>query len=321
MSSNSLISVVIRTLNEERYLAELLEAIYSQNIERSELEVVIVDSGSTDATLEIAKQFGCRVTTIAKNQFTFGRSLNLGCEFAKGEVLVFVSGHCIPVHESWLQCLCEPILDGSAAYTYGRQVGRDTTKYSETRHFEKWFPAVSQIPQEGYFCNNANAAVSRDAWRRFLFNEELSGLEDMYLAKLLTESGFKIGYVADAPVFHIHDENWAQVRVRYERESRALRVIMPEVQFTLSDLFVCVIRSVVSDLVSVPRKSHGLGQALEIIRFRWNQYLGSYLGSRGVEKLSSERKRQYFYPNESNSERRSNVAKSESHRASAAETK
>ena len=159
-----LASIVIRTYNEERYLNELLQAISKQENEVVDREVVIIDSGSTDATLEIAESHNCRITHIKKSEFTFGKSLNMGCDFANGDFLVFVSGHCIPASDSWLDELCKPMVDGLVDYSYGRQVGRDTTKYSEDRHFEKWFPEYSKIPQEGFFCNNANAAVTRSAW-------------------------------------------------------------------------------------------------------------------------------------------------------------
>ena len=95
-----IISVVIRTLNEETYLSELLEKILKQSIENEdEVEIVIVDSGSSDRTLEIANKFNCRITNIKKEDFTFGRSLNQGSEFSNGDILVFISGHCIPVNE------------------------------------------------------------------------------------------------------------------------------------------------------------------------------------------------------------------------------
>ncbi len=93
-----LASLVIRTYNEEKHLDELLTQVHRQKCTLVDLEVVIVDSGSTDKTLEIANRHGCRVTHIKKSDFTFGRSLNIGCEFAKGELLVFVSGHCIPTN-------------------------------------------------------------------------------------------------------------------------------------------------------------------------------------------------------------------------------
>src|SRR3546814_11050717 len=95
--------------------------------------------------------------------------------------------------------------------------------------FLKYFPAQSCIPQQGFFCNNANAAIIKVAWAQHRFDEDVTGLEDMVLAKQLWLAGEKIGYVADAVVEHIHEERWAQVKRRYEREAIALQGIMPEV--------------------------------------------------------------------------------------------
>ncbi|HAS8147408.1 TPA: glycosyltransferase, partial [Vibrio vulnificus] len=195
MNSKPLVSIVIRTLNEQRYLVELLESIKNQDRSKFRIETVIIDSGSTDKTLEIAEQYGCRITHIKKEEFTFGKSLNDGCDFSNGDYLVFISGHCIPVDGQWIANLVTPLVD-KCSYAYGRQLGRDTTKFSERQLFEKYFPSESRIPQIGFFCNNANAAIRRDAWLAHRFNEELTGCEDMYLAKLLVDTGKKIGYVS-----------------------------------------------------------------------------------------------------------------------------
>jgi glycosyltransferase involved in cell wall biosynthesis len=291
-----LASVIIRTYNEEKYLDQLLSAVNSQKRELVDLEVVIVDSGSTDNTLNIAKKNKCRVTHIKKSDFTFGRSLNLGCEFANGDFLVFVSGHCLPTTENWLDELCKPLIDKTVVYSYGRQQGKDTTKFSEYCHFEKWFPAYSKLPQDGYFCNNANAAVTREAWRNFKFDESLSGLEDMWLAKQLVENDQKIGYVATASVYHIHDETWRQVRIRYEREAYALQKIMPQVHFSFADFFRFFISSVLSDAGEALKNKVLLAELKNIFLFRYNHYWGSYKGNRQVRKLSSELKYRYFYP-------------------------
>ena len=116
-----LTSIIIRTFNEQQYLDELLSKITEQESKLSDIEVVIVDSGSTDRTLEIAEKHECRITHIPKKEFTFGRSLNIGCEFSRGDIFVFVSGHCIPANRIWLDELIKPIIDGKASYTYGRQ--------------------------------------------------------------------------------------------------------------------------------------------------------------------------------------------------------
>ena len=298
-----LVSIVIRTLNEARYLDDLLVMIARQRTDFQH-EVVLIDSGSTDGTVDIALSHGARVTTISKAEFSFGRSLNWGCDFADGDVLVFISGHCIPVDEDWLQQLCQPILDGTVAYTYGRQVGDDDSHYSERRIFAKYFPETSAVPQDGFFCNNANSAVSRAAWAQHRFDEELTGLEDMALAKLLVADGEKVGYVAEAPVFHHHTETWASVRRRFERESLALRQIMPEVQLSWLDVIRYVASSVWMDLRSAARH-HNLRQHwYAIFRYRIAQYVGSYAGNNEHRRISQSQKERFFYPapNESDAE-------------------
>jgi glycosyltransferase involved in cell wall biosynthesis len=290
-------SVIIRTLNEERYLPELLASIGTQSLSNVDVEVVLVDSGSTDSTLDIAKSFGCRITHIKKEDFTFGRSLNVGCEFSLGDYLIFISGHCIPVTNDWLENLIQPLRDGVADYSYGRQVARDTTKFSENELFNKFYPEYSKQPQEGYFCNNANAAVTRRAWSYFKFNEELTGLEDMYLARRIVEEskGF-VAYKADAPVFHIHDESWRQVRIRYEREAYALQKIMPSMHFNLADLFRFYFAGVFQDMASAIDKKRLFQEIGSILLFRLMQYWGTYKGNHQHRKASQEMKFRYFYP-------------------------
>lgn len=291
-----LVSIVIRTLNEERYLKELLSAIRSQVLINVRCEVVVIDSGSTDRTLEIASKFSCRITSIDKQDFTFGRALNWGSEFAQGDYLVYVSGHCIPVSDSWLENLVAPLLVGHAGYSYGCQLARDTTKFSESQIFEKYFPEISEIPQDGFFCNNANSAISRDIWETFKFNEDLTGLEDMELAKRYVESGGSVAYIADAPVFHIHNETWVQTKRRYERETLALRVIMPEARISFVDMCRYIAISILNDVGVSLKQGNFINVFVQIVFFRTAQYFGSYRGNR-MSKADADRRREtYFYP-------------------------
>jgi hypothetical protein len=289
-------SIVIRTLNEGRYLEDLLLMIARQETPGIEVETVLIDSGSTDGTLEIAARHGARVTHIRKNEFSFGRSLNRGSDFATGDILVYISGHCIPVDAHWLQALCQPLIDGHAAYSYGRQIGDDDSNYSERRIFAKYFPETSAIPQEGFFCNNANSALLRSAWEAHPFDEDLTGLEDMELAKRLVQAGEKIAYVAEAPVFHHHQESWAQVRRRFEREALALRSIMPEVHLSRVDVMRCLLSSVRGDWQAA--RLHGVQSTskTDMLRYRWNQYVGSFKGNHEHRRLSQRAKERFFYP-------------------------
>ncbi|WP_105371819.1 glycosyltransferase family 2 protein [Neorhizobium huautlense] len=289
-------SIIIRTLNEARYLGDLLVMIERQVTDALEIETVLVDSGSTDGTIEIAKRYGVRVTTIAKSEFSFGRSLNRGCEFATGDILVMISGHCVPVDRFWLQTLCQPLIDGTVAYSYGRQIGDDQSNYSERRTFAKYFPEKSRLPQEGFFCNNANSAILRSFWETHRFDEELTGLEDMELAKRLLAAGQPIGYVAEAPVFHHHQETWAQVRRRFEREAIALRLIMPEIHLSWFDVLRFVLASTVGDWRSARRNGISSTSPIDMLRYRWNQYRGSYKGNHEHKILSRQAKERFFYP-------------------------
>lgn len=290
------ISIVIRTLNEARYLESLLRSIGEQKTNGLNHEVVLVDSGSTDGTLEIADRHGCRIHHISREEFSFGRSLNFGCEAASGDILAITSGHCVPTDPRWLQRLCQPILDGKAEYTYGRQLGGPSSQFSECRIFAKYYPDQARVPQEGFFCNNANSALLRSAWEALRFDEDLTGLEDMELAQRLVRGGGKIAYVADSVVFHHHQESWKQVRRRFEREAIALQKIMPQVHVSLFDTLRYVTTSVWKDWTSARREGCASGRLGDIFRYRWNQYLGSYKGNHEHRKLSHAEKEKYFFP-------------------------
>lgn len=291
-----LISIIIRTLNEEKYLSELLTKIGSQMIQGFEIETIIIDSGSTDNTLRIAKDYNCRITYIEKKDFTFGRSLNMGAVFSRGDILVFISGHCIPKDENWLINLIYPIFEKKVGYTYGMQEGRDTTKFSERILFSKYFPEETKNPQQGFFCNNANSAIDREVWNKYKFDEEVTGLEDMELAKRYSEDGGKIAYIAEAAIYHIHDETWTQTRRRYERESIALKKIMPEIQISFLDTVRYIFVAVITDIKIAIEEKCLHKEIIGIIKFRVAQFTGSYRGNHFQRKLSKRRKENYFYP-------------------------
>jgi L-ascorbate metabolism protein UlaG (beta-lactamase superfamily)/GT2 family glycosyltransferase len=289
-------SIVIRTLNEARHLDALLEAIARQRTEGFAHEVILVDSGSTDGTLEIAERHDCRILHIRREEFSFGRSLNLGCEAAVGDALVMVSGHCVPTDDRWLESLCRPLLDGEAGYTFGRQVGDENSHFSEMRIFEKYFPHRDENDQEPFFTNNANAALSREEWERLRFDEELTGLEDMELAQRLVRSGGRVAYVPHACVYHLHEETWAQVKRRFEREAIALRHIMPQVHLGLGDFARYLVSSIAQDAAAAYRTRLPPHAFRDIVLYRWNQYWGSFLGNHQDRRLSHAEKDKYFYP-------------------------
>jgi rhamnosyltransferase len=108
----------------------LLEGIRQQTI--GDVEVILVDSGSTDGTVSIAEAFGARIVRIPSAEFTFGRSLNFGVREATREFVVIASAHVYPVYPDWIESLLRPFEDERVALTYGKQRGPDLRKIFRT---------------------------------------------------------------------------------------------------------------------------------------------------------------------------------------------
>ena len=150
-------SIVIRAYNEEKHIGRLLEGIRQQTVK--DVEIILVDSGSTDLTISIAESFGARIVRIPSAEFTFGRSLNFGVRAARREFVVIASAHVYPVYPDWLETLLRPFDDDNAALAYGKQRGTDFAKFSEQQIFHQWYPDASDLNQPTAFCNNANAKL------------------------------------------------------------------------------------------------------------------------------------------------------------------
>ena len=152
-------SIIIRAYNEGKHIPRLLEGIKQQTVK--DVDVILVDSGSTDSTVSIAESYGARVVRIPSEEFTFGRSLNYGIKAATREFIVIASAHIYPVYPDWLETLLRPFQDDSVALTYGKQRGPDFAKFSERQIFHQWYPDAGKPKQETAFCNNVNAAIRK----------------------------------------------------------------------------------------------------------------------------------------------------------------
>ena len=298
--SEARFSVVIRAFNEERHLPVLLQAIEGQTVRPA--EVVLVDSGSTDASVRIARDYGARVLHIAKNDFSFGRSLNMGIEATGSDFIVIASAHVYPTDNGWLERILQPFKDAGVALVYGGQQGNGRTKFSEHQVFRQWFPPVSSSDQTHAFCNNGNAAVRRSVWETLRYDEQVPGLEDVHWAKRAMERGFRIVYQADASVVHVHEETYAQVYRRYRREAIGLRSVFPWEGMTLSHAAGLFVRAVRSDREQARREGVLGRERGSILRFRAAQYWGAYrgLGWRGL--LTSDLKSRLYYSGETSRE-------------------
>jgi rhamnosyltransferase len=290
-------SVIIRSYNEEKHIGKLIQGIYSQELsEEIELEVILVDSGSTDSTVSIAKKLGAKVVSILKEEFSFGRALNLGCSASSGEILLFASAHVYPVYSDWISKIIKPFQNPNIAVVYGRQIGNDQTKFSESQIFSKWFPVQSNYDQLNPFCNNANCAIKRSCWETLPYDESLTGLEDLAWANSILKMGFKIAYEAEAVIVHVHEETPKKIKNRYFREAIAFKHIFPRINFSFWEFLYLLTYNILLDSLFAVRLGVLIQELNGIIVFRFNQFYGTYLGHKQKGKISKDLKNKFYFP-------------------------
>jgi glycosyltransferase involved in cell wall biosynthesis len=289
-------SIIIRAYNEEKHIGRLLDGIRQQTLK--DVEIILVDSGSTDKTVFIAESFGARIVRIPSAEFTFGRSLNFGVREATREFIVIASAHVYPVYPDWLESLLRPFEDKDVALTYGKQRGPDFAKFSEQQIFHQWYPDAGNPNQITAFCNNANTAIRKSLWEKNPYDETLTGLEDLAWAKWAKEQGYKIAYVAEAEVVHVHNETPRGVYNRYRREAMALRKIYPEANFNFYDFLRLTITNILSDLWHAARERVLLKNFASIFWFRFMQFHGTRMGHRETSLITPQLRETFYYARE-----------------------
>lgn len=288
------VSIVVRCYNEEQHIGRLLTGLLKQTTKAA--QIILVDSGSTDATLAIASHFPVEMHCIAPDEFSFGRSLNVGCRAAIGDLIAIVSAHVYPVYDTWLEELTAAFADEAVALTYGRQVGDERTKYSERQIMGRWFPATSEHRQPHPFANNANAAIRRSAWEEQPYDEDLTGLEDLDWAKRVLARGYAISYVATATVVHAHDETWTQLVNRYRREAIAHRRIYHENRMGVWEATRLAVANIASDYWHAARDGALPSNLLSIPAFRMAQFWGTYQGFVRRGEAPDVLRQRFYYP-------------------------
>jgi len=289
-------SIVIRAYNEEQHIGRLLEELRQQTLK--DVEIILVDSGSTDGTVSVAEAFGARIVRIPSAEFTFGRSLNFGLRSATREFVVIASAHVYPVYPDWLAILLRPFEDERVALTYGKQRGYEKSKYSEYQIFQRWYPDASNPGQTTAFCNNANAAIRKSLWVQNPYDETLTGLEDLAWAKWAQERDYKIAYVAEAEIVHVHNETPHGVFNRYRREAMALRRIYPEAHFNFYDFIRLTLTNIFSDFWHAAREGVLWKNIYSIIWFRFMQFHGTRLGHREISLITPQLRETFYYARE-----------------------
>jgi 2-desacetyl-2-hydroxyethyl bacteriochlorophyllide A dehydrogenase len=287
-------TILIRAFNEERWLPEVVKAIDRQSYR--DFEVLLVDSGSVDRTREIAAANGGRVLRLRSDDFTFGHSLNVGIQEARGSFIAILSAHAIPTDDHWLERLIAPLREPNTAMVFGGQRGHALSKFSEAHDFERVFPGEPQLMDDDHvFVNNANSAVRRDLWELHKFDEGLPGLEDAEWAKYWIPLGKEVRYEPAASIFHVHTESWPQVRRRFYREGIAGRWTAVRIIRNIPGEIWRELRWAVIDLWLAARQGRLRSLAGEIVRYRYHKTAGIVTGILDSRRITNPSRRAEIY--------------------------
>ncbi len=244
------VTVAIPVLNGAAQLEEVLGAVRRQRIEIP-VELLIVDSGSTDGSLDIARGHGATVIEIPKAEFSHGGTRNLAIERSSGDVVAFLTQDATPASEQWLASIVEGFEQADdVALVFGPHIARAEHSHVFARemrdHFRTWGGGeridVQRLgsspdelaeyrlhPYKLQFFSDVNGAVARWAWDQIHYRE-VPYAEDQLIAREMIESGYAKVFHPGAAVYHSHDYPPAGFFRRYFDEFRSLREVLGHVE-------------------------------------------------------------------------------------------
>jgi rhamnosyltransferase len=200
------ISIIIPTRNAGPDFRETLSAIFRQEGDAPG-EVIVIDSGSTDGTPDVCRQFPVKLVEIPPGEFGHGRTRNHGASLASGEFLVFLVQDALPLGTDWLPNLLEPLRrDDRIAAAYSRNVPRPEACRRQAREIERYFPAEGRLqstPADHTF-SNVSSAIRKAVLDLIPFPAAEFG-EDQLWARQALAAGHLIQYQPSSVVAHSHD--------------------------------------------------------------------------------------------------------------------
>lgn len=251
---SKLVSVVIPVKNGEEFLDEVLTSVLSQETDFA-YEVVVLDSGSVDRSLEIIRRHNVQLIQIKPSEFNHGLTRNFGVEESEGEFVAFLTQDATPVDDKWLQNLVAPLQENpEIAGVFGKHLPRNgcdpIIAANLHYHFDELISPVRKYWRKDasyesnknvyVFFSNNNACVRRTVWEKIPFRcVEMS--EDQWWAQDILESGYLKCYEPTAVVYHSHTYSPVQWFKRQFDEYQAYRkmglVEKPSIPNTLKSVW------------------------------------------------------------------------------------
>lgn len=220
------VSVGIPTRNAMPLLPRLLEAVLGQETPRR-VELMALDSGSTDGTLALLGKHPVRIITIPQETFDWGRLRERLHEEATGRIVISLSQDAIPARADWVDCLIRPLIDSETGASCGSSIP-DPLRHFPQFPWEKngYYYFTREIKKftarYGKGMSFANTAVPRVVWENIHVDPQATG-EDFGFQTKLHRAGLRIAFPQDAPVYHHHNYALKGVYRRCRNEGLALR--------------------------------------------------------------------------------------------------
>lgn len=229
------ISVVIRTYNEQKHIRDVLDSLKRQTYDN--YEVIILDSESTDQTLNIASEYNVRIEHIKKEDFNYSYASNKCVEYATGDIVCFLSGHSVPVKNTYLQDTNEVFKNKRIGACYGDVIalpdGSITEKVfnrlgyikNKMKGYDNEIKLETEIHPGIFSCSNASAR--RKLLLKYPFAEKLGcGGEDIEVAYNIIQGGYYVAFVPELLVMHSHGSGF----FKFIKEFKAWRIMWMNVQ-------------------------------------------------------------------------------------------
>jgi rhamnosyltransferase len=248
------LTVIMRTKNSDWVVEQALRALHSQTIR--DFELVIIDSGSTDHTLDIVRAYGPKLIRISPSSYIPGAVLNQAIEASIGDTLIFQNSDVVPLSAFVLERLVAPFVDSAVVATFARQIPRPEAHTWVRRDYEVSFPPAGDAPSWMPF-SLPLAAMRRSAWERHSFHTAAWGSEDIEWGMWARSRGHVVKYVPNAVVMHSHNYTLREIFGRRFIEGEADAFIHGD-RISSGNTISRTLRSTASDILYHARHGNWL---------------------------------------------------------------
>lgn len=264
------VSILILTKNQEWVIAETLNGVFSQET-TSNFEVIVIDSGSKDRTIDRIREYPINLVQIPSSEFGHGKTRNLGVKLAKGEYIVFLNGDATPKNKYWLESLINNFfLYDKIAGIYSRIYPRnncnplderdiltDDYLFGEKVKYINSFPEYHKIDikrkRKFISFHTVSCAIKKGLLLDNLFADIEFG-EDLEWSKRMLEKGFRIIFEPRSEVIHSHNLHSSFFRTfkRYFDDARANQQILKRWNLlSLLELPVVIFLKFIKDILYI----------------------------------------------------------------------